>query len=570
MRAGFAKCDITAWEPEMAMCGWGRTDGNRIRGVAEPLHARAMVVESEGGRFAYVVADLLFVSLAVRQAVLARLAAERPDLGLDESRVVLTATHTHSGPSGFSHYFWLNMATPGFSPLVFEAVASGVFDAIVAAAAAAEPARLRLVAGEIGRGEGIAFNRSWFAYSRNRDVAPVPYERREDATDPAMTCLVALDAEERPFGALVWYPLHGTCVHSDNELLHPDHKGLAARALDEALTAPGRSFCSLFAQEAAGDVTPNFRFDAHRGFVVGRFDDDLQSAEHVAGVEARVARAIVERAGVAGVEVSGPLWARTERVDFAVAPADARFSQDGRDHHTSPARLGVSMAQGTVEGPGPLLPFHRTVRRATRVAALSDAGRGLVPVVGRRRHDPKITMLELGAGGANRFLGVVRLERLGLVAKRDVIFGYVHAAVSSGAAGRKAWIAQVIPLQLVRLGPLVLATAPFEITTVAGRRLRRVILEALAPVGVTTVVVNAYANGYCGYLTTYEEYQCQHYEAGYTVFGPWTEAAVRTAFAGIASAMARGERGDAGPDLDRFEAHELAGRHFSAAVAWRA
>ena len=42
------------------------------------------------------------------------------------------------------------------------------------------------------------------------------------------------------------------------------------------------------------------------------------------------------------------------------------------------------------------------------------------------------------------------------------------------------------------------------------------------------------SNAYCGYVTTYEEYQCQCYEGGHTVFGEWTLAAFQTKFKELA------------------------------------
>jgi neutral ceramidase len=126
----------------------------------------------------------------------------------------------------------------------------------------------------------------------------------------------------------------------------------------------------------------------------------------------------------------------------------------------------------------------------------------------------------------------------------------------------------VVPCQVVRLGPLAIAAVPFEPTTVAGRRLRQTLLEVLAPTGVQAVVLNPYANAYAGYLTTFEEYQVQHYEAGYTVFGPWELAAVRTALATVAGDLVGGRPGRAGPEPPRIPAELLARQAYG--KAWSA
>ena len=62
----------------------------------------------------------------------------------------------------------------------------------------------------------------------------------------------------------------------------------------------------------------------------------------------------------------------------------------------------------------------------------------------------------------------------------------------------------------------------------AGRRIARLLRDELASVGVTHVVVSGYANAYCGYLTTREEYQVQGYEGASNYMGQWTLGVVLT------------------------------------------
>jgi len=549
----------------MATLGWGRIDAI-IKGVTEPLWARAMVVRdpASGETFAYACVDLLLVSVAVRERVIERLQRERPEMGLDAARVILTATHTHSGPSGFSHYFWINLAAPGYSEPVFRAISDGIFDAIVTAFERRKRARLTLREAVMSCDEGVVFNRSWFAYSRNHDAEAVPYERRCEATDRTMTMLSAETEDGTPIGDLNWFALHGTCVHSDHDGLHPDHKGLAAAAFDAERRPENPDYVSVFAQEATGDVSPNYRYSDARRFVIGRFDDDLDSAAFVAEAEVRLARQLLRGPGRA---IAGGIGAVAPNIDFSMGIAAAEYTIDGSEHTTTPARLGLSMAQGTVEGPGPLLRANRRVRGLTRTRALFERAGGLIP--GRvRSHDPKVPLLDLGRGPDGRFVGLIPLRRLAFAARADQAVAYVNRMVVNGAVGQQPWIAQVIPVQLVRLGPLAIAATPFEMTTVAGRRLRATILDALAPHGVETVIINSYANGYSGYLTTYEEYQCQHYEAGYTLFGPWSLAALRTAYAEAAADMAAG-RERRGVETDRFPAAELMARSFGPEVAWK-
>jgi neutral ceramidase len=63
----------------------------------------------------------------------------------------------------------------------------------------------------------------------------------------------------------------------------------------------------------------------------------------------------------------------------------------------------------------------------------------------------------------------------------------------------------------------------------------------LADRGVTEVVCSTYTNAYCGYITTYEEYQLQLYEGGHTVFGMHFLGAVQTKFKRLALELLKPE-----------------------------
>lgn len=556
---GFAREDITAYEPGIAMLGWGMLY-NRVDGVAEPLYARSMVLRdpATGTLLAYVCADLLLMSQAVRQGVLQRLERDHAELGLEPAAVMLTATHTHSAPAGYSHHFWVNLAGPGYSDTVFESIVAGIVRSIAAAAADARPGQLRFHQGTLPTSAGIAFNRSWFAYNRNEDVDPVDYDGRAEAVDATFSVLRFDPADGGRAAMICWFPLHGTCVHSENRLIHPDHKGLAAEAF---AAGPGAPF-GIFAQEATGDVSPNHRYDKGRGKVVGRYESDHETAAWVASVESEFARQVFDSTTADGEVVAGPASASLRHVDFSCAPIDPRFAERPKPPATTgSATIGVSMARGTAEGPGPLGSAPWVTGALNGLASATD--RVLAAIVpGRSRsHDNKFPLIDVGRGlDGGRLLGFIPLTA---VPALDPILRFARQVMDSGALAGQPWLPQVLPLQLFRIGPILIAASPFEITTVAARRLRRTLLDAMADEGVRHVVVNPYANAYAGYLTTYEEYRVQHYEAGYTVFGPFQLAAVRGVFHELAAALSNGpaEAGAPPPDVpaDLIEGQAFSG-----------
>jgi neutral ceramidase len=550
---GFARRDITAWEPGLAMMGWGQTT-NLIEGVGEPLHARALVLDQGPVRVAIVLADLMMITDAVRLAVLDRLAHDHPDLRIDERNLVLSATHTHSGPSGFAHYLWLNLMGPGYSDVVFQAIVQGIVAAIVAAHGCRQSGALHYAHTEIDADEGVAFNRAVASYNRNADVEPVPLDAPECAVDRRMSAVRFAAESGELVGMLNWFGVHGTTVHAENTRLHPDHKGVAASLFERD------GSIALFCQEASGDVTPNHRFDPLRGTAVGRYDDDLRSAAHVGEVQCRHARLLVESVPADALPLTGPLRVVTRYVDFSSAPVDPRWAPPGAGAHTTPATVGVSMARGTAEGPGPL-GRHPWVSRVLNGAARRT--RTLRQAVSRTSGlaDPKFPLVDLGAGLNGRLLGTVSLRTLPMPIV-DPLIRYLKALLADDALGEAPWIAQIVPLQLVCIGPLAIATVPFELTTVAARRLRQTLRETLAPAGISAVVLQTYSNTYVGYITTWEEYQAQGYEGAYTLFGPWSLAALRTAFAGLAEDVVAGRTPPLGPALYRFDPEEIARRRF--------
>src|SRR5581483_8822410 len=90
--------------------------------------------------FILVSLDLGMVSESVRRAVLSGLVEAGVDA--DEHRLTLTATHTHSGPSGFSTYLFYACAGPGFSRRVHGRIVRGAVEAVLQALGRSRRARV--------------------------------------------------------------------------------------------------------------------------------------------------------------------------------------------------------------------------------------------------------------------------------------------------------------------------------------------------------------------------------------------------------------------------------------------
>ena len=530
LRVGASRTDITVFEPGMPMLGWAIQE-NVSEGVHTPLEARAFVFHDVDAdrRVAFVCADLSMITDSLRLGVLERLEVRVPELGIGTSELLLTATHTHSGPGGYGHHLFYNLPNPGFSPRVLRTLIDRIVDGIVEAAAAARPARLRISTTRVPEAEPIAFNRSLAAYNRNPEVRTVRWEQRRTAVDRNMTVLRIDDADGAPIGLIDWFPLHGTSVHADNTLLHPDNKGIAAR-LTEAELGPGS--VAAFAQSAAGDVSPNYRYSVRRRRMIGASDDDFESANIAGRIQHDYAGRAWREAGEVAAEPP-VLDALMLHMDMRGFEADPRYTGGRSGCHTGAGRMGLTFLEGTAEGPGPLMAVPAVAPTASRLARVRQSYRHL-----RARysdaaqwddvHGPKFPFLDVGYGAAARAFGRFRADKPVIPGMVDRVvrsmkeFGEIDAVVV------REWIPNVMPLQVVILGRLALVAVPAEPTTVSGARLAVSALAALAPRGVEQVVISGYSNGYSGYVTTHEEYQAQRYEGASTIHGQWTLAAYQT------------------------------------------
>lgn len=509
-RAGFARRDLGAFAHDLPMFGWA-DPSQRIEGTRLPLFARALVLENAGGKAAFVCLDLGAVTGPLRARVLDGLARGR-DRGLGAHNLMLSATHTHSGPGGLSPYGVLHAADGGFRADVLDQVARAALHAIAAADDALEPATLAFAAPEAPLALPVAFNRSLWAFARNREVARGGRLRAEEATYRVAPTLVVRDQRDRPLGLVQWLASHGTCLHREHRLVDPDNKGRAALALEAKQRAAGRpDFVALFAQESCGDVTPNGRWDPARRVRHGEGADDVSSAEVNAACHVRLAEIALAEARPSEDDALGGRTVHLDLSDAEIAPAHRAATGPGR---TAAPRLGFAFTLGTEEGPGPLAPARGPIRSLSRAQAWLQR-------LGARR----------AAGSRREQLGPFPLQTVLQVAGDVPSLRYLAHLRMADALEDLPLVPRVLPVQWLRLGPVSVLGMPCEVTTIAGLRLRRA-LAGSPGFGVIASLSNDYAM-YCG---TPEEHGAQSYEGAATLYGPGTLGAYQTIATRLAAA----------------------------------
>ena len=489
-RIGIGVHDITGPVAECGMMGYSMP-GQRTAGLHMRLWSRAFIVGTDAARIVYVTAECgqLFqgVSLAVLEQLKASFGSE-----YTEANVCLTATHTHSGPGGYSHYTLYNIGTMGYDGKLFETIVHGIVESIRKAHrnfSESNPGTIRIIEGELA---DCGFNRSASAYLRN------PLEERalyEHDTNRTMTVLRLEDEHGSGIGMLNWFAVHPTSLGNRNTLVSSDNKGYAAylfekeRGRDHEQDA---GFIAGFAQSECGDVSANYH---------GHPDNihDFERMEEIGKRQYLMARELYDRAQT---ELEGEVDCRHLFIDMEhieIEPTNMQESElsRGGEFHTCSAAVGLSTVAGSMED-----------------------GRGIVFIHEGMTYDglkwPEMTLDP----------DVQRCHR------EKVILA------STGTIRPNPWTPSVLPIQLLRIGQLVLAALPAECTTMAARRLKKVIRESLPGAGV--VILAAYANAYSGYVTTREEYSAQHYEGASTLYGPYTLNAYQQEFRRLALAMKTG------------------------------
>jgi len=546
---GVAKADITAFKLGVGMMGYGMYF-NIVKGVETDLFARAVVFRDKttGKKMALVNAEICFITVAIKRGVMKKLQRKHEELGFTEDAVMLTAQHTHSAPGGYSHFGLYNMSIPGFVPEVYQKVVDGITDAIVEACANLQPATIRIARGEIGLDKEVAFNRSLDAYNANLDVKEkLTSDATNLAVDRNMLMMRFDDLEGNPIGCWNWFGVHTTSLSNDNHRICSDNKGYAAKFHEDKVRKRKKDrFISVFAQRKAGDVTPNWKWDRKKKWTRGKFEDDFESAKFNGNIQFEHAHSLFKSAR-ANSDLPFQLDCGLTYVDFRKVIIDREFAHGEEGARTGPACHGVAFFEGTKEGPG-MAPavgaLARTLTRSIKAYELA-AAKFMKKDVAEKIHikykaqGPKDILIE---AAERKILGTRDIKHLVVPGWADPTIGAFKKYYSNGSLGEKPWIPQVLPIQIFVIGTIAVAGIPAEITTIAGQRLENTLLEVLADKGVTEVVCSTYTNAYCGYITTFEEYQLQLYEGGHTVFGQHFLGGIQTKFRQLALEMLKPER----------------------------
>nr|CAD1824088.1 unnamed protein product [Ananas comosus var. bracteatus] len=597
---GLGSYDITGPAADVNMMGYANME-QTASGVHFRLKARAFIVaepESQGNRIVFVNLDACMGSQLVTIKVLERLKSRYGGLYNDKN-VAISGIHTHAGPGGYLQYVVYIVTSLGFVRQSFDVVVDGIEKSIIQAHENLRPGKLFVNKGDL---LDAGVNRSPSAYLNNPASERIQYKYN---VDKEMTLLKFVDDEWGPVGSFNWFATHGTSMSRTNSLISGDNKGAAARFMEDWAEQEGfpkviekiqadafeprretdqlprrvssiipkphedfdsliklassfgasggrrltssssvvqriRSsqqnkpkFVSAFCQSNCGDVSPNvlgaFCIDTGRPcdfnhstcngkneLCYGRgpgYPDEFESTRIIGDRQFNKA---VDLFNTATEQVEGKIDYRHTYLDFSQLEVTLPSKQVVK---TCPAAMGFAFAAGTTDGPGAFdfqqgdekgNPFWRLVRNL-----LKKPGKEQIAC-----QQPKPILLDTG----------------------EMTEPY-------------AWAPSILPIQILRIGQVVILCVPGEFTTMAGRRLRNAVKTVLTSSSSgefndnVHVVIAGLSNTYSQYVTTFEEYQIQRYEGASTLYGPHTHSAYIQEFKKLASALAGQHSVPSGPQV---------------------
>ncbi|XP_036294350.1 neutral ceramidase isoform X3 [Pipistrellus kuhlii] len=504
---GVGRADCTGQVADINMMGYSKS-GQNARGLLTRLYSRAFVMAEPDGsnRMAFVSIDIGMVSQRLRLEVLNRLKSKYGSL-YRRDNVILSGTHTHSGPAGYFQYTVFVIASEGFSNRTFDYMVTGIVKSIEIAHTNMKPGKIFMNKGIV---DGTQINRSPTSYLQN---PPAERARYSSNVDKEMIVLKMVDLNGDDLGIISWFAIHPVNMNNSNHLVNSDNMGYASYLFEQEKNKghlPGQGpFVAAFASSNLGDVSPNIL--GPHCVNTGESCDNANSTCPVGGSSMCMSRGpgqdmldstqiigriLHQRASalyaLASHELTGPLISAHQWVNMTDVTIPLNSTHTAK---TCKPALGYSFAAGTIDGAG----------------AFNFTQGTMVP-------DPFWESLR------NQILGRPSDEIKECHKPKPVL---IHTGELSKP---HPWHPDIVDVQIITLGSLAITAVPGELTTMSGRRFREAIKAEFATYGMRdmTVVISGLCNVYTHYIATYEEYQGEVAEVTFVGANPKNSAENRT------------------------------------------
>ncbi|WP_152362347.1 hypothetical protein [Microlunatus speluncae] len=239
MMVGASLADLT---PPLGTELAGLFDDRISTDVESPLLATAFAFDSEGRAVLLIVCDLIYLPADLVDRA-KTIITER--VGVPADRVVISCTHTHTGPATIATRVGAKVDSR-----YLEGLPVRIAEAAVLAWARRRPATIAVGTATV---DGICFNRRYFTdddfvitHWGNRPGEPRP----AGPTDPTVTAILAEDLDGRPFALWANLSLHYVGI-DDETMISSDYYGRFAAAVRAQL---GDQVVAALSNGASGDI----------------------------------------------------------------------------------------------------------------------------------------------------------------------------------------------------------------------------------------------------------------------------------------------------------------------------
>lgn len=199
---------------------------------------KALVIDDGRTPVAFLTLDMIGASGSVMDIAYA-IAVSR-GFTVPRANVIMSASHTHSGPGAVSpEFLWaVAPATDLMVPSLQWKLSNSIADALVSAQASLQPATIGLS------------HTNLTGVTRNRRAGRSPYVNAT-TIDPNLSIISVNDLQGNPIATLWNFATHGTCYGESNMYFSGDIMGKACEFIEKSVGG-----VALFVNADAGDIDP--------------------------------------------------------------------------------------------------------------------------------------------------------------------------------------------------------------------------------------------------------------------------------------------------------------------------
>jgi len=227
LQAGMAIEDISPLKP-LALVGYPHVE-RILTGINDPLLASALYLENDSEVLMMIAVDILFLSSKTICEIRKRIATATV---LKESNILISCTHTHSGPATMP-FAWITDIDAEYMELLKE----NIVKAGIKAATSKKSVKLAVTSVNIS---GVGCNR----------------HDPEGPRDPEVAIIAIKDSEtDKISGVSMVYSMHPTVMHEDSTLVSSDFPGYTRAYLKQEF---GKDLTIMYHTGPEGNQSPRY------------------------------------------------------------------------------------------------------------------------------------------------------------------------------------------------------------------------------------------------------------------------------------------------------------------------